>query len=70
MEFLDMSNYLDPIIINAEIWRRKNCLVKIMQHKNDTKFRPISIGMFREIIKYAWKALEGKNFLQNFQQFF
>ena len=30
MEFLDMSNYLDPIIINAEIWRRKNCLVKIM----------------------------------------
>ena len=53
MEQLLMCEYLDPIVINAEIWRQKNCLVKIMVCKEGTKFKNVAEGVFREILKYA-----------------
>ena len=48
-----MCDLLDPIVINAKMWQQKNCLVKIMLNKKRTKFSTISVGIFREIIKYA-----------------
>lgn len=33
MMFTDMCEYLDPVIVNAEIWQQKNCLVKMMINK-------------------------------------
>jgi len=53
MEFLEMCEFLDPIVINAKMWQQKNCLVKILLNKHRTKFSKISVGIFREIIKYA-----------------
>lgn len=53
MELIDMCEYLDPIVIHAEIWQQKNCLVKLLVSKEGTKFQHISEGVFREIIKYA-----------------
>ena len=53
MELVEMCNYLDPVIVHAEIWQQKNCLVKILLNKNRTKFKSLSTDVFREIIKYA-----------------
>lgn len=49
----ELCTYLEPIIIEAELWREKNCLIKILLNKHRTKFRMMSMGVFREIIKYA-----------------
>ena len=49
----ELCTYLEPIIIEKELWREKNCLIKIMLHKQRTKFSMFSIGVFREVIKYA-----------------
>ena len=49
----ELCTYLEPIIIEAELWREKNYLIKILLNKHRTKFRMMSMGVFREIIKYA-----------------
>ena len=54
MELLEMCEYLDPVLVRAEIWQQKNCLVKILLNRERTKFKPLSFFVFREIIKYAW----------------
>jgi hypothetical protein len=35
------------------MWRNKNCLLKICLAKEKTPFKVLSLGVFREIIKYA-----------------
>ena len=52
-EYASLCDYLDPILVSAQIWQKKNCLVKILLHKQSTKFKKLSAGVFREIIKYA-----------------
>jgi ankyrin repeat protein len=50
----EVSEYLEPVIMKAEIWRNKNCLVKIFLNKKRVKnFSQVPNGVFREIIKYA-----------------
>ena len=49
----ELCTYLEPIIIERELWREKNCLIKIMLNKQRTKFSMFSVGVFREVIKYA-----------------
>ena len=49
----ELCSYLEPIIIEAQLWRDKNCLIKIMLNKKRTKYKMLSVGIFREIIKYA-----------------
>ena len=48
-----MCEYLDPVIVRAEIWQQKNCLVKLLLHRRRTKFSQLSMAVFREVIKYA-----------------
>ena len=52
----ELLNYLEPIVLEAQIWKDKNCIAKIMLNKERAtgKFHKIPIGVFREIIKYAW----------------
>ena len=50
----EVAEYLEPHIIKAQMWRNKNCLVKIYLNKSKTKkFSRVPNGVFREIIKYA-----------------
>ena len=53
MERASLCEYLEPVMINQQMWQQKNCLIKILLNKQRTKFNRLSIGVFREIIKYA-----------------
>lgn len=54
MAHSEIAEFLEPIVIKAEIWKAKNCAVKIFLNKSRiANFRKIPIGVFREIIKYA-----------------
>jgi len=53
MELQEMCDFLDPVMVQAEIWQQKGCLVKILLNKQRTKFKHLSVAVFREIIKYA-----------------
>ena len=54
MAHSEIAEFLEPIVIKAEIWKAKNCAVKIfLNKKRITRFRKVPMGVFREIIKYA-----------------
>lgn len=54
MAHQEVANYLEPIVIKAEIWRNKNCIMKMFLNRlNVRKFKKVPKGVFREIIKYA-----------------
>ncbi len=51
---------MEPIIEEATVWRNKNCLAKLMVNREKIsekaksfKFGNLSVGIFREIIKYC-----------------
>ena len=49
----DISEILDIHFTRETMWRNRNCLLKLYLTKNKSKFKPFSLGIFREIIKYA-----------------
>ena len=50
----EIAEFLEPIVLKAEIWKAKNCVVKIfLNKKRIARFRQVPAGVFREIIKYA-----------------
>lgn len=50
----EAANFLEPVVIKAEMWRNKNAIMKIFLNRLKLKnFKRIYKGMFREIIKYA-----------------
>lgn len=51
---LEVAEYLEPVIMKADMWRNKNCLVKIfLNKKRIPTYNRVPKGVFREIIKYA-----------------
>jgi hypothetical protein len=54
MGLQEVADLLEPHQIKAELWRNKNCLVKIYLNKARTvRYARVPNGVFREIIKYA-----------------
>lgn len=49
----DVAEVLDFWFKREQMWRNRNCLLKLYLTKDKNKFKNISLGVFREIIKYA-----------------
>jgi hypothetical protein len=50
---VELATKLDYYFKREEMWRNRNCLLKLYLTKEKTQFKNLSLGMFREIIKYA-----------------
>ena len=49
----DIEEYLEIEFKRETNWRNRNALLKLYLTKEKTKFKALSLGVFREIIKYA-----------------
>ena len=50
---LDVAEELEFWFNRETLWKNRNCLLKLYLTKEKNKFKNISLGVFREIIKYA-----------------
>ena len=50
-----VAEYLELHVLTAQIWKRRNCMVKLWLHRKrtNTRWARIPNGVFREIVKYA-----------------
>lgn len=48
-----MADILDYHYKREEMWKNRNCLLKLCLAKEKTPFKNLSLHVFREIIKYA-----------------
>ena len=53
MGHAELADILDFHFKRETMWRNRNCLLKIYLSKDRTMFNNLSLGVFREIIKYA-----------------
>jgi hypothetical protein len=51
--YKDAEDILEWHFKREELWRNRNCLIKLYMNKEKTVFKNLSLGIFREIIKYA-----------------
>eukprot|EP00347_Sterkiella_histriomuscorum_P017492 403349151 len=51
--FPELTDILDYHYRKEVMWKNRNCLLKIYLAKEKTSFKNLSLGVFREIIKYA-----------------
>jgi len=49
-ELVDILDYHFKVEM---MWKNRNCLLKLFLNKEKTPFKNLSLGVFREIIKYA-----------------
>lgn len=49
----ELADILEYQFKKEQMWRNRNCLLKLCLSRNGTPFKPLSLGIFREIIKYA-----------------
>ena len=52
-EFREIQDILDIYYQREMMWRNRNCLIKLFLNKENTIFKNLSYGVFKEIIKYA-----------------
>mmetsp|Transcript_8013 Transcript_8013/g.5984 ORF Transcript_8013/g.5984 Transcript_8013/m.5984 type:complete len:157 (+) Transcript_8013:979-1449(+) len=52
-ELQEMYDMLEVYFNREQMWRNRNCLLKIYLNKERTMFKNLSYGVFKEIIKYA-----------------
>lgn len=52
-EMEDILETLSAAFLRDKLWKARNCLVKLYEQKEKTKYKNLSLGVFREIIKYA-----------------
>lgn len=51
--FEELTDILDYYHKKETMWKNRNCLLKFYLSKEKTPFKNLSLGVFREIIKYA-----------------
>lgn len=51
--FVELADILDFYHQKETMWKNRNCLLKLFLNKEKTPMKNISLGVFREIIKYA-----------------